>query len=264
MPPRAFLLLAAAASAQDEFCGFTSSECMDNTVRLRCLEPGATIQRVTFASYGTPQTAGPCSSWSASPACDAPGALAVATSACVGFPACAIPTFGLLFNNNTDPCPEKCKTLALAAVCTSGGGDAGGGTSCAVNGTACPLPAWAPVYSLSGSTVCEPGGDMANGGYWLPTHPWGLVSLDWSVAQAIWNKDGPAKGTAEATLTENCARIKAAHPGTKCFMCVVRPRLLTTRFAPPHAQPPPPPPTPPPPATTTWSLLCSRLSPSAR
>lgn len=214
-------LLILAVSTQDMvtglFCGVTSSQCMDNSVRLRCLTPGATIARITFASYGTPSTSGSCSSWSATPSCDAPGALAVATAACVGFPACAIPTFGVLFNNNTDPCPGKCKSLALAAVCTSGGGDAGGGASCAVNGSACPLPRWAPVYSIAGSTVCEPGGDMAKD-YWVPAHPWGLVSLDWSVASSIWNKDGPAKGTAEATLTENCARIKAAHPGTKCFI----------------------------------------------
>jgi hypothetical protein len=250
-----FLLL---VDAQQEFCGATSSPCMDNTVRLRCEQPGAVIREVVFASYGTPHTPeGACTTWSAAPLCDAPGALALASAACVGFPACAIPTFGVLFNHGADPCPGTCKSLALSAVCTAGGGDAGGGASCAVNGTACPLPAWEPVWSVAGSTVCEPGGDMAkDGGYWVPSHPFGLVSLDWSVGSSIWNKDGPSRGTAEATLTENCARIKAAHPGTKCFMCVAAPSH--TQNAPFHFTRPHPP------AITTWSSRCRRLSPSAR
>ena len=222
-PPHLLLLsllplLAASQAPPSLFCGATADPGMDNSVRLACDAPGATIAAITFASFGTPRTLGPCSNWTSSPACDAPGAVAIAAAACEGHAACSIPTFGVLFNNNTDPCPGKWKSLALVAQCSSGSGTAGGGESCAMNGTACPLPrGWAPSYSLAGATVCEPGGDLAPG-YWEPQHPWGLVSLDWSVASSIWGREGAARGTIEATLTENCARIKKAWPATRCFV----------------------------------------------
>ena len=50
--------------------------------------------------------------------------------------------------------------------------------------------------------------------------PWGLVSLDWSVARSIWQKNGNAKGTVEATSIEGCRQLKAVSPNTRCFMCV--------------------------------------------
>jgi len=48
--------------------------------------------------------------------------------------------------------------------------------------------------------------------------PWGLVSLDWSVARSIWQRDGNAKGTVEATSIEGCRQLKAVSPNTKCFI----------------------------------------------
>ena len=194
---------------------------MDNPVRLSCAQPGATIATIVFASYGTPVTLGPCGNWTAG-SCDA-GRVArdVIAAACVGAPACSVPTFGGLFGDpGYDPCPAVSKSLAIVATCDGEeGGRAGGGASCAVNGTACPAPAgWAPQWGLAASTVCQPGSDVAPG-YWAPAHPWGLVSLDWSVAASVWRGGGgPEQATVEATLTENCRRIKAASPSTRCLV----------------------------------------------
>ena len=70
-----------------------------------------------------------------------------------------------------------------------------------------------------------------------PDKPWGLVSLDWSVAKSVWDKNGPAQGTCEATSVEGCRQIKAASPQTRCFMCA----LALCRAAPatPSAHAPP-------------------------
>lgn len=88
--------------------------------------------------------------------------------------------------------------------------------TCALNGTACAPPIWPPVWNLTLSTICQPSGT----GYFVPplAEPWGLISLDWSVASSIWNKNGPAQGTIEGTATHNCALIKAAFPTTRCFI----------------------------------------------
>ena len=58
--------------------------------------------------------------------------------------------------------------------------------SCALNGTWCPPPNWAPVWNLTMSTICQP----SSADYFLPApdKPWGLISLVWSVASNIWKK----------------------------------------------------------------------------
>jgi hypothetical protein len=88
--------------------------------------------------------------------------------------------------------------------------------SCATNGTRCPPPNWSPVWNLSLSTICQPGG----GTYFVPpvNEPWGLISLDWSVAKSVWDKNGLHNGTIEATSRTGCAMIKAVSPMTKCFI----------------------------------------------
>jgi hypothetical protein len=75
---------------------------------------------------------------------------------------------------------------------------------------------WAPTYNLTLSTICQP----SSSGYFImpPSQPWGLVSLDWSVAKSIWSKNGLHNGTIEATSREGCRMIKAASPNTKCFL----------------------------------------------
>ena len=88
--------------------------------------------------------------------------------------------------------------------------------SCATNHTPCPAPLWEPVWNLTMSTICQP----SSVGYFIPPvdKPWGLVSLDWSVARSIWNKNGSAEGTIEATSIEGCRLIKQASPATKCMI----------------------------------------------
>ena len=89
-------------------------------------------------------------------------------------------------------------------------------SSCATNGTTCFPPTWAPEWSLTYSTICQP----SSPSYFLPpaNQPWGLISLDWSVNKQTWNKNGLRNGTIEATSRENCRQIKALFPKTKCFI----------------------------------------------
>jgi hypothetical protein len=47
--------------------------------------------------------------------------------------------------------------------------------TCALNGTACPPPPWAPQWNLSLSTIIQP----SSSNYFAPSHTWGLISLDW-------------------------------------------------------------------------------------
>jgi len=66
------------------------------------------------------------------------------------------------------------------------------------------------------STICQP----SSADYFIPPpdKPWGLVSLDWSVAKNEWAKDGLHNGTIEETSREGCRKIKAVSPSTKCFI----------------------------------------------
>jgi hypothetical protein len=215
-------LAGGAAALGAPFCGQTAQRGMDNAVRLRCADPADTIAAISFADFGTPSSdaAADCASWAAAPACStAANASRFVAANCVGRRQCAIPTFDVLFDGGVDPCPGKSKWLAVVAQCAGGAGQSGGGDSCAVNGSACPLPVGWSQYNLTLSTVIEPGGDIAPGYFELnASRPFGLVSLDWSVANSIWHHDNQSESTVEATLTENCRRIKAASPGTRCFL----------------------------------------------
>ena len=105
-------------------------------------------------------------------------------------------------------------TLAVAAASLSSA-SAGSGT-CALNGTACPPPTWSPVWNLTLSTICQPSSPV----YFVPPvdQPWGLVSLDWSVAMTNWSKNGLHNGTIEATSIDGCRVIKQNNPAGKCFI----------------------------------------------
>ena len=48
------------------------------------------------------------------------------------------------------------------------------------------------------------------------------MSLDWSVANTIWQKKDQNYSSIEATTTEGCRRIKQRSPGTRCFMYFFR------------------------------------------
>ena len=201
------------------FCGVTSVPGMDDAVRLKCDSAEDVLSEVVFAAYGRPAVDGPCDTWSASPSCDVgANASLFVRAACLGHNACAVPTFDVLFGG-LDPCPGKDKWLAVTVTCAAGSGTAGGGASCAVNGTSCPLPLGWGTWNLTLSTVVEPGGDIAPGYYAFPkAGPFGLVCLDWSVAASIWQHNNQSESTIEATLTENCRRIKAVSPSTRCFI----------------------------------------------
>ena len=105
--------------------------------------------------------------------------------------------------------------VALVAACA-----AQPNMSCSSNGTACAPPTWAPRWELVDSTICQPGGPSHTSGFFsMPVEqPWGLVSLDWTVALSIWNKTGLHNATIEAVSREGCRLLKANHSATKCFI----------------------------------------------
>ena len=92
----------------------------------------------------------------------------------------------------------------------------------------CPVPRWDAEWSLSRSTAVQPLGgttsDPATGlsGYFAPTQPYGLVSVDWSVGTALWfggnSTAGRAKSRCEAVMTENCRRLKRQGKAARCFI----------------------------------------------
>ena len=88
--------------------------------------------------------------------------------------------------------------------------------TCALNGTVCPAPRWPAQWNLTLSTVCQP----STPDYFVPvpSQPWGLISLDWSVAENEWLKPNMNDSTNEATSIEGCRRIKAVSPNTRCFI----------------------------------------------
>ena len=99
--------------------------------------------------------------------------------------------------------------------------------SCATNGSPCAPPTWAPQWELVDSTICQPSADDF---FQMPTNqPWGLVSLDWSVARNIWNKNGPHNASIEAISREGCRMLKANHSTTKCFIVRLRARATRAR-----------------------------------
>lgn len=183
---------------------------MRNTVSLQLVCVGGTIDEIT-ALFGTPT--GSCPSFTANSTCNSPGFQAYAAATCLGKTSCFLSSAGF-----SDPCPEVVKTITAVAHCTgsSGGYSPAQGTTCALNGTACPAPNWTPTWNLTMSTICQP----SNSSYFLPPadKPWGLISLDWSVAKSIWDANGPMKGTIEETTTHNCALIKQTSHNTKCFI----------------------------------------------
>ena len=108
------------------------------------------------------------------------------------------------------------RTLALLALSSATATALRGPGSCATNGTPCPPPLWAPQWNFTLSTICQP----SSPDYFVPPvdEPWGLVSLDWSVAKSVWAKNGLHNGTIEATSIEGCRRIKVNNPAGRCFI----------------------------------------------
>jgi len=106
-------------------------------------------------------------------------------------------------------------SFLAGAACAS----AGIVPSCALS-PPCPLPGpgWTTTWQLSKSTICQPGNtaDFLNA---TAAAKFGLVSLDWSIANKVWHPTGDCSNTTGAsTLVEQCKQIKAVDPTTKCLV----------------------------------------------
>lgn len=87
--------------------------------------------------------------------------------------------------------------------------------------SSCPGPDWPVVWQLNASTLVlveQPWSPSS--GYFVPpaSEPWGLVSLDWSVGNALWLHPDRNVSSCEATHTENARRIKQRFPTTRVFL----------------------------------------------
>ena len=81
-------------------------------VTLSCVRGGGVIDRVEFASFGTPD--GVCGAYVNS-TCSAASSLAVVTKLCVGQATCTIPATTAAFG---DPCPDQAASYRLAVQVT--------------------------------------------------------------------------------------------------------------------------------------------------
>lgn len=187
------------------FCGYSRER---NTVVLDLYCEAGTIDNITFAAYGTPAGCGAPARGS----CDDAGFPAYAAATCLGKASCSL-------SSQDDPCGGVVKAMTVVASCS----EAPGGwaptppapkPSCATNGLPCPPPTFAQSWNLTQSSVIQPSSDN----YFMPTHPWGLISLDWSVANKIWFKGNTKNTTCEATSRTGCAMLKAAGLAHTCFI----------------------------------------------
>ena len=192
------------------FCGYYSER---NTVFLNLTCVNGVIDGVTSAFFGTPTG---CPTPAANPNCDVSNYLAYAQQTCIGKQSCQ------LSSQDGDPCPGTVKAIAAVAHCSlpPGGWSPPSppqpppNPSCAKNGLPCPPPTWTPTWNLTKSTVIQPSGDY----YFMPKHPWGLISLDWSVANKIWYTGNVSNTTCEATSNTGCSMLKAAGLADRCFI----------------------------------------------
>ena len=111
--------VAGGAKPTNPFCGSALNLL---PLTLSCAAPGATINKILFADYGTPS--GACGSWAVNSSCSAPTSRAVVEAACLGQSSCTV-TSGDAFG--PDPCYGTVKYLDVQASCSSGGGSGGSG-----------------------------------------------------------------------------------------------------------------------------------------
>jgi len=206
--------------------GSGPSFCGNNKVRnaisviLSCDEPGAYIDNISFASFGTPTISPGDCNYAVNNTCNYPQSLSFVQSLCLNQSECLDQTGSL-----PDPCNNVVKSLAIVATCNSGTGSFKGivPTCTMTSGTPpCPLPTWEPTYQLNRSTICQPG--VTEG--FLDANEaarWGLVSLDWSIAYNVWNSNASGTPilnnlTCAETLVEQARQIKAVNPLTKVFV----------------------------------------------
>ena len=193
------------------FCGFSRER---NIVTLELFCVNGVIDNVT-AFFGTPVG---CPS-PAPGSCNDASFPAYAAATCLGKQNCTLSSTG-------DPCGGIVKSISAAVHCSEGPGGYSPPSplpspTCALNGEPCPPPTWTPTWNLTQSTVIQPSGS----GFFKPSHPWGLISLDWSVASSIWFTGNTSNSTGEATSRMGCALLKAAGLAHRCFIyreCVAR------------------------------------------
>lgn len=190
------------------FCGQTT---MRNVVSLSLTCVNGVIDSLPFAAFGTPT--GSCPNFEHSSTCDDPTFWAYANATCIGQPNCT------LVSQGADPCSGVVKSIYAVAHCSEGPGGYAPypplpSPTCALNGVPCPPPTWVPTWNLTESTVIQP----SSNGYFMPSHPWGLISLDWSVANSIWYTGNKSNTTCEATSRTGCALLKTAGLANKCFI----------------------------------------------
>ena len=89
---------------------FCADEINLSTLSMFCAT--GTIDKILFASYGTPY--GACGSWAVNPSCNAPNSTSIVEAACVGKAACSIPTDTPTFG---DPCCACFAKAACGAFC---------------------------------------------------------------------------------------------------------------------------------------------------
>ena len=106
---------------RDPFCGTTGE---GSSLQLECAQPGATIAKIVFASYGTLDTNVPCAALT-NGSCSAATSRAVVEAACLGKQSCSVDASNGAFGG--DPCPGQNKALGVVARCSSGGGYEPGG-----------------------------------------------------------------------------------------------------------------------------------------
>ena len=100
-------------AGKNPFCGDVINL---QPVTLTCLDASATIDKIIFASYGTP--GGSCGNFTIGD-CNAANSTTIVEKACIGRNTCTVsadtPTFG-------DPCYDVVKHLVVEAHCSSGKG----------------------------------------------------------------------------------------------------------------------------------------------
>lgn len=87
----------------------------NDVLTLTCTTPGAVIQRIDFASFGTPTGACGASGLQVNPSCNAANSTAVVGAACLGKTTCSVPADDHLFG---DPCYGTVKRLFASATCS--------------------------------------------------------------------------------------------------------------------------------------------------
>ena len=105
------------------FCGYNIN---GQLLSMECFDRKATMDKVLFASYGTPQ--GSCGNYTVG-SCNADNSTNIIESSCLGRRYCTINTNTKLFG---DPCHGVVKYLAVEVHCSSGSGAATGGATTSV------------------------------------------------------------------------------------------------------------------------------------